>query len=312
MHPRHRPRRSSTARSRRRIRRRAAHGAGVHAGDRSGRPRPRATTSPSARAPPHGVGSGSGPRSATVEGKVPVTRLHLTKNIPVAAGMAGGSADAAAALLALNRLWGTGLDRAELRELAAELGADVPFCVTRRHRPGDRDRDRHRPGARAAATYHWVVGISDCAAVDPRRLPRVRRGRRPVRTRTRCGAAGAAHRRRRGARRRAAQRPRTRGLRHLRPEPARRTRRVARQRCARGDGQRVGPHGGRVGRVGAARRPSSHARSTGVFDRIEVAMSPAGGPDIESSGRDDRLATAHYPHARCPAPSWPEPPWEVV
>lgn len=89
----------------------------------------------------------------------PVTRLHLTKRIPVAAGMAGGSADAAATLLALNELWEADLERERLRDLATRLGADVPFCVT---------------GGTALATgtgtataqvltrgvYHWVVGIS--------------------------------------------------------------------------------------------------------------------------------------------------------
>lgn len=89
----------------------------------------------------------------------PVTRLHLDKHIPVAAGMAGGSADAAAALVALNHLWDAGFDRAELRAIAAGIGSDVPFCVS---------------GGTALATgtgtetvqvmtrglYHWVVGIS--------------------------------------------------------------------------------------------------------------------------------------------------------
>ena len=96
----------------------------------------------------------------------PVTRLHLTKRIPVAAGMAGGSADAAAALVALNHLWQADLDRDVLRDLAAELGSDVPFCVA---------------GGTALATgtgtataqvlargsYHWVVGITDAALSTP-------------------------------------------------------------------------------------------------------------------------------------------------
>lgn len=59
----------------------------------------------------------------------PLTLLSLRKSIPVAGGMAGGSADAAAALLGLNALWGLGLARDELRVLAAQLGSDVPFCV---------------------------------------------------------------------------------------------------------------------------------------------------------------------------------------
>ena len=89
----------------------------------------------------------------------PVTRLHLRKRIPIAGGMAGGSADAAAALVALNELWDCGLDTAELRRVAADLGADVPFCVL---------------GGTALATgtgtqtaqvlcrtqAHWVVGIN--------------------------------------------------------------------------------------------------------------------------------------------------------
>lgn len=55
--------------------------------------------------------------------------IQISKNIPVAGGMAGGSADAAAALLAVNAAWDCGLDDAELAELAAELGSDVPFAL---------------------------------------------------------------------------------------------------------------------------------------------------------------------------------------
>lgn len=56
--------------------------------------------------------------------------LEVSKQVPVAGGMGGGSADAAAALLACSVLWDTGLTRSELAELAAPLGADVPFAVT--------------------------------------------------------------------------------------------------------------------------------------------------------------------------------------
>lgn len=59
----------------------------------------------------------------------PETALQLTKRIPVAGGMAGGSADAAATLVGLNDLWQLQLPRSTLRQLAANLGADVPFCV---------------------------------------------------------------------------------------------------------------------------------------------------------------------------------------
>ncbi|EXX88534.1 4-diphosphocytidyl-2C-methyl-D-erythritol kinase, partial [Paenibacillus darwinianus] len=56
--------------------------------------------------------------------------IHLDKHIPVAAGLAGGSSDAAAALRGLNRLWGLNISKEELARLGAELGSDVPFCVT--------------------------------------------------------------------------------------------------------------------------------------------------------------------------------------
>ncbi|HED24748.1 MAG TPA: 4-(cytidine 5'-diphospho)-2-C-methyl-D-erythritol kinase, partial [Firmicutes bacterium] len=56
-------------------------------------------------------------------------KITLFKNIPVEAGLAGGSSDAAAALLGLNRFWEMGLDRRELLNCAAILGSDVPFCL---------------------------------------------------------------------------------------------------------------------------------------------------------------------------------------
>lgn len=56
-------------------------------------------------------------------------RISLKKHIPIAAGLAGGSSDAAAALRGLNRLWETGLSMAELEGLATQIGSDVAFCV---------------------------------------------------------------------------------------------------------------------------------------------------------------------------------------
>ncbi len=55
--------------------------------------------------------------------------IHLDKHIPVAAGLAGGSSDAAATLRGLNRLWKLGIPQSDLETLAAELGSDIPFCV---------------------------------------------------------------------------------------------------------------------------------------------------------------------------------------
>ena len=57
-------------------------------------------------------------------------RMALTKRIPARAGLGGGSADCAAALRALNDLWGLGLSREALLEIGLSLGADVPFCLT--------------------------------------------------------------------------------------------------------------------------------------------------------------------------------------
>ncbi|MBW7946663.1 MAG: 4-(cytidine 5'-diphospho)-2-C-methyl-D-erythritol kinase [Sphingomonadaceae bacterium] len=63
--------------------------------------------------------------------------LTLDKRLPVASGIGGGSADAAAALRLLNRFWGIGADEAALRAIAAPLGADVPACVGSRTQRGD-------------------------------------------------------------------------------------------------------------------------------------------------------------------------------
>jgi 4-diphosphocytidyl-2-C-methyl-D-erythritol kinase len=56
--------------------------------------------------------------------------IHLDKKIPVAAGLAGGSSDAAATLRGLNRLWQLNISERELQTLGAELGSDVPFCIS--------------------------------------------------------------------------------------------------------------------------------------------------------------------------------------
>jgi 4-diphosphocytidyl-2-C-methyl-D-erythritol kinase len=96
----------------------------------------------------------------------PSTVLELHKEIPLAGGMAGGSADAAGALLALNQLWGCKLSRDDLRAIAADLGSDVPFCVV-----GGTALATGRGTAVAQVlcrgTFHWVV----CTDAEP--LPTV-------------------------------------------------------------------------------------------------------------------------------------------
>jgi len=67
----------------------------------------------------------SGQASPTPRGAL----IRLEKNLPVASGIGGGSADAAATLRGLNRLWGLSLDEGNLREIGLTLGADVPVCV---------------------------------------------------------------------------------------------------------------------------------------------------------------------------------------
>ncbi len=57
--------------------------------------------------------------------------IHLEKHIPVAAGMAGGSSDAAAVMVGVNRLFGLGLSRKALMERGVKIGADVPYCILR-------------------------------------------------------------------------------------------------------------------------------------------------------------------------------------
>jgi 4-diphosphocytidyl-2-C-methyl-D-erythritol kinase len=85
-------------------------------------------------------------------------RIEIRKRIPVAAGLAGGSADGAAALVACNELWQTGLSPRELAELAAGLGSDVPFALVGGTAVG-RGRGEHLTPALAAGTYHWALAF---------------------------------------------------------------------------------------------------------------------------------------------------------
>lgn len=92
--------------------------------------------------------------------------LRITKGVPTAGGMGGGSADAAAALLACDLLWDTGLAREELGELAAELGADVPFALTGQTAVGVGRGDVLTP-ALARGRFTWVLALSDEGLATP-------------------------------------------------------------------------------------------------------------------------------------------------
>jgi len=67
--------------------------------------------------------------AAELDRPAPDVRVSIAKGVPVAGGMAGGSADCAAALVALNDLWGASLDRDDLARVALDLGSDVPFSL---------------------------------------------------------------------------------------------------------------------------------------------------------------------------------------
>jgi len=88
-------------------------------------------------------------------------RVEISKRIPVAAGMAGGSADAAAAIVACDALWGTRLPASELSQVAARIGSDVPFALLGGTAVGRGRGERLAPVAAAPAGYHWVLGYAD-------------------------------------------------------------------------------------------------------------------------------------------------------
>jgi 4-diphosphocytidyl-2-C-methyl-D-erythritol kinase len=89
----------------------------------------------------------------------PGLAIRISKRIPVAAGLAGGSADAAATLVACNELWRTGLSQAELGELAAGIGSDVTFGLVGGTAIGVGRGERVTP-ALVAGTYHWVLAFA--------------------------------------------------------------------------------------------------------------------------------------------------------
>lgn len=86
--------------------------------------------------------------------------ISIRKVIPVAGGMAGGSADAAGALVACNELWGTGFSKEELEELAGELGSDVPFLIHGGIAIGTGRGEKVSP-VLARGHYHWVLALSN-------------------------------------------------------------------------------------------------------------------------------------------------------
>jgi 4-diphosphocytidyl-2-C-methyl-D-erythritol kinase len=114
---------------------------------------------------------------AAVSGREPHARLHLRKQIPLAAGLAGGSADAAATLVACDALWGTGYSREELASVAAGLGSDVPFLVLGGTALGTGRGEQVSPVLAPGHAWHWVIAFAEGGLSTPevyRELDRMR------------------------------------------------------------------------------------------------------------------------------------------
>ena len=117
--------------------------------------------------------------------------VHITiaKRIPVAAGLAGGSADAAAALMACNDLWDMGLSQQRLLEIAARVGSDVAFALLGGTAVGRGRGERLTPALAPATRYHWVLAFADghlstpevYAALDRLRAAAAGAGNRAIR-----------------------------------------------------------------------------------------------------------------------------------
>ena len=117
--------------------------------------------------------------SRDLTGSIEIT---IRKRIPVAAGLAGGSADAAAALVACNELWNAGLSQGQLREVAADVGSDVAFALMGGTAVGQ-GRGEQLTLALASGEYHWVLAVAEGALSTPEvyaTLDRLRAARDPA------------------------------------------------------------------------------------------------------------------------------------
>ncbi len=97
--------------------------------------------------------------AAELDRPAPDLRVGIAKGVPVAGGMAGGSADCAAALVALNDLWGAGLDRAALARIGLTLGSDVPFSLLGGTALG-LGRGEELTPVMVRGQFHWVFATS--------------------------------------------------------------------------------------------------------------------------------------------------------
>jgi 4-diphosphocytidyl-2-C-methyl-D-erythritol kinase len=103
---------------------------------------------------------------AALLGREPSVRLTIRKGIPVAGGMAGGSADAAAALVAADALWGAEIDRVTMEGLAAGLGSDVAFLLQGGTALGTGRGEAISP-VLSTGDYHWVLAVAEAGLSTP-------------------------------------------------------------------------------------------------------------------------------------------------
>jgi len=103
---------------------------------------------------------------AALVGREPQVRISIRKGIPVAGGMAGGSADAAAALVACDALWDAELGPEGLHDIAATLGSDVPFCLVGGTALGA-GRGEQLTTVLGRGVYHWVFALAEGGLSTP-------------------------------------------------------------------------------------------------------------------------------------------------
>ncbi len=99
-------------------------------------------------------------------GRAPDVSIMIDKAIPLAGGMAGGSADAAAVLVAINALWELGVPRRDLNVLAAKLGSDVPFALHGGTALGT-GRGEELATVLVRNTFHWVLAFAEGGLSTP-------------------------------------------------------------------------------------------------------------------------------------------------
>ncbi|GDX22874.1 4-diphosphocytidyl-2-C-methyl-D-erythritol kinase [Actinomycetes bacterium] len=92
--------------------------------------------------------------------------IHLKKNIPVAGGMAGGSADAAGVIVGIDAIYNLGLKRDDMEKVGREIGSDVPFAISGGIAIGTGKGDQITP-ALSRGNYHWVLALSASGLSTP-------------------------------------------------------------------------------------------------------------------------------------------------